>query len=488
MGHILGKDREQVKFLCLEEMVEADSPARQIDRLVDETDTSYFVKSEPNEMGRPPYDPKDLLKLHIYGYENRAYSSRLMKRECRCNIEAMWLMKGLQPDDKTICNFRRDNAEQIKRFFNEYCQRLAEDGYIDGKIVAIDGTKIRANNSKRNNYSQNKLNNRIGRLDERISGLRERLGVYLDEIEKNDKLDELEERKTKYEGYKERIEGGEVSEVSTTDPDSRLMRQGNGGADVSYNVQTAVDGKYKLVAGFMVTNEPNDQGQLYKVAKSVKDNLGLESMTVPADKGYYDTDDIKACEDDNIITIAAKPEDKGPKDEFKFKKEDFRYDKYEDVFICPAGKKLKASKPDKNGYKRYRTPGACSHCPIKSKCTIGERKDLGRHQYADYAERNDERFKANPDIYKLRQLLSEHPFGTIKRTMGIRQFLMRGLTNTNGEAALIFLAYNLKRMRNIHKNENGKEGNTLDSARLFIVFLIFASYRSAAGKRKSYVN
>jgi len=447
MRHVVGKDRAQMEVLCLEDMIEANSPARQIDKLIDEADTSYFEKSASKDVGRRAYNPKDMLKLYVYGFENGVHSSRKLERECRRNIEVMWLMNGLRPDDKTICNFRKDNAENISRFFNEFCVTLAIAGYIDGKLVAIDGTKIRANNSKRNNFSKKKLKRHIEYIDNRLK-------EYLQEIEKNDRISGLEERKTKYEEYLEHIENGVVTEVSATDPDSRLMRQSNGGADVSYNIQTAVDGKNKLVAGIAVTNQPNDQGQLYDVAKAVKDNLTLEMMTVIADKGYYDTDDIKSCAENGITTYVAKPEIS--EDERKYKKADFTYIPEEDVFICPAGRKLKGSNPDKTGYKRYRNGKACKNCPLKHNCISGTRKDLGRHQNAEYAEKNDKRLKESPEIYRQRQLLSEHPFGTVKRTMGIRQFLTRGLTNVTAEAALIFLTYNLKRLRVMHNNDHSQ--------------------------------
>jgi transposase len=465
MEHVKGKSREQIELRCLNDMVETDSPARQIDMIVDKMDTSYFEKAAPKETGRPPFNPKDMLKLYIYGMDNGIVSSRKLERETKRNIEVMWLINGLRPENTTICNFRRENAVNLVRFFNEFSVALADAGYIEGKIVAIDGTKIRANNSKRNNFSAKKLDRHIEYLDKRIA-------EYMGELDKNDKIDELKERKGKYISFKRRIESGEVTEVSTTDPDSRLMKQGNNGVDVSYNVQAAVDSKNKLFAGFLVTNEPNDQGQLHKVAKSVKDNLSLDKMIVPADKGYYDTDDIKKCHDDKITTLVSKPDAPKESKEF-FKKCDFKYSPEEDIYICPAGNKLKGGKPDKNGYKRYRNSKACHHCPIKHKCTVGYRKDLGRHQYAGVAEKNDLDFANNQDIYRQRQLLCEHPFGTVKRTMGIRQFLMRGLINVNAEAALIFLAYNLKRLRTIHKESDKKDGQVLFSLLLPIFFMFF---------------
>jgi len=243
---------------------------------------------------------------------------------------------------------------------------------------------------------------------------------------------------------------------------------------VSYNVQAAVDGKNKLVTGLSVTNEPNDQGQLHKTAKKVKDNLGLKEMTVPADKGYYDTEDIKACHEDNITTIVAKPGDRTPNKEV-FRKEDFQYDKESDEYICPLGCVLKFAYEDKQGFRHYRSYKACGNCPLKADCTKSNRREITRHKYAEHAEQNDKDFAENQEIYKLRQQLSEHPFGTVKRTMGIRQFLTRGLKSVTAEAALIFLVYNLKRLRVIHNDNNKKDGQTAQISQFIRLFTIFAT-------------
>jgi len=468
MGHVIGKNRSQIEIVSLDELVDESSPARQIDKLIDEADTSYFEKTETKETGRRPYNPKDMLKLYVYGMENGVMSSRKLDRECKRNIELIWLLRGLQPDDRTICNFRRDNAENIKRFFDEFCVTLAKAGYIDGRIVSIDGTKIRANNSRRNNFSANKLKRSIEYIDRKIA-------EYIQELDKNDKIEELKERKSKYEKFKKKIESGEVSEVSTTDPDSRLMRSSNGGADVSFNAQAAVDGKNKLVTGFEVINEPNDQGQLHNLAKKVKDNLGLEEMTVLGDKGYYDTEDIKDCRKDNIRTIVAVPESKNPERGLEFRKEDFLYNKEKDEYICPAGCVLKFVHEEKErGIRHYRSYKACNKCPIKSRCCKGKSRELTRHKYAEYAEQNDKDFVENQKLYKLRQQLSEHPFGTIKRTMGIRQFLTRGLKSVTAEAALVFLVYNLKRLRVIHNDGDKKGGQAAQIAQFIRLFMLFS--------------
>ncbi|MCL2798115.1 MAG: transposase, partial [Firmicutes bacterium] len=256
-----------------------------------------------------------------------------------------------------------------------------------------------------------------------------------------------------------------VTEVSTTDPDARLMKQGNNGVDVSYNVQAAVDSKHKLIAGVMVLNAPNDQGQLSKVAKSVKENLDLEEMTAIADKGYHDTKDLRECHQNGITTIVAVPDAQEPDEGIDFKKEDFTYDKPNDCYRCPVGQTLKFGSEDKKtGIRRYLNIRACKNCPQRARCTKGTRRVVTRHKFADSVEQNDLNFKNNYDIYKLRQLLCEHPFGTIKRGMGIRQFLTRGKDNVAAEAALIFLCYNLKRMRTIERNV---DKNTLEHTKIF---------------------
>jgi len=465
MEHKSGKSREQLSIRCLEDMVEASSPARQIDRFVDEADTSYFTKSTPKETGCRPFDPKDHLKLLLYGMDTNVHSTRKLARQTRVNIEVMWLLNELKPDSTTIRNFRRENAEQLARFFSEFSKKLYEEGYIDGKIVAIDGTKIRANNSKRNNFS-------VKKLDWHIEYINNKLKEYICELDKNDKIEELEERKAKYESFKDRIAKGEVSEVSTTDPDSRLMRQGNNGTDVSYNVQAAVDSKNKLLVGMLVTSEANDQEQLYDVAISVKNNLGLEEIIVPADSGYHSAEEIKKCHENKITTLVATPESKSPSKKI-FDKSQFLFDKENDCYYCPAGQRLNFLLEDKKGFKRYGNRNACKDCSMKPHCTKGGYREICRHKYADYAEKNDLDVKNNQDVYKLRQLLCEHPFGTIKRTMGIRQFLTRGIKNVTAEAALIFIAYNLKRLRSIQANEPINTGDLTLCCQLLTQICLF---------------
>jgi len=428
--------------MCLSDFVPKDSPARQIDKFVDEMDTSYFVYATTKETGRPAYNPKDMLKLYLYGLDNAVVSSRKLEKLCVENIVVMWLIHGLKPESKTICNFRKDNAENLKRFFNEFAKKLAEAGLIDGKVVGIDGTKIRANNSKKRHYTRNWLAMQIERTEKRIA-------EYITELDKNDVLERLQAKREKLFSYKEKLDSGEVDQVALTDPESRMMQMSNGGYNIGYNAQAAVDGKNKLIAGFDIATQPSDHGLLYSVAKDVKDNLAFESMTVVADKGYYKMDDIKSCHDDNIETLVSITQGGRPSKKL-FHKSQFAYDEQTDTYTCPQGHKLSFSELCKSNNSRvYKNWLACQKCPVKSQCTKSRCRTVSHHNFREAYLRNYNMLENHKDIYRLRCQLCEHPFGIIKSIMGYTQFLTRGTRKVTAELAMIFTSYNLKRLRNI---------------------------------------
>ena len=443
MNYVKGNSREQIKILCIDELVSRDSFARIIDDFVDNMDTSYFEKSQLNHTGRPPYNPKDMLKLYIYGIENEISSSRKLERECSRNIELMWLMNELVPENKTISNFRKDNAENLVRFFGEFCCVLKENGYIDGKIMALDGTKIRANNSRKNNYTLKKINLRLMEIEAKMT-------EYLSDLSLNDdieeKIESMNKKKEKYEALKTEMESKGVKEISTTDKDARLMKANNQGTDVSYNVQSVVDSKYKLIAGMEVVCSASDNGLLGRVMPRIKEELGLEETTVLADTGYYKAKDFDVCENRGIYPIVAKQKERAGD---LIKIDEFEYDAKEDVYICPNNKKLTRKGIVSEYYYRYMNASGCKKCPQKAKCTTGGWREIKRNIWKESADRNDRRLSENKGLYKQRQALAEHPFGTMKRAMGVRQFLTRGKTNVAAEVALIFLCYNLKRLRKI---------------------------------------
>lgn len=296
MAYKKGEDRRQVILFpdCIDDYVEQDAPARLFDVFVGQLEMGGlgFIRSTPRETGAPGYDPRDLLKLYIYGYFYQVRSSRRLARECRCNIEVMWLLGKLTPDFRTISDFRKDNRVAIAKVykeFNRFCMRLR---LLSKSYISIDGSKFKAVNAKDNNFTLGKLDDRIKRLDEHIA-------LYMDELDSRDdeeertisegetrrKLEACERRKERYEGYRDQLESSGESQLSLTDPDSRLMKA-NEGFCVGYNVQTAVDAGSHMIAGYQVTNSATDHGLLTGVASEVKADYGVGTLEATADKGY----------------------------------------------------------------------------------------------------------------------------------------------------------------------------------------------------------
>lgn len=298
MAYKKGEDRRQRVLFpdFIEDYVEADAPVRLFDAFVDSLnmDELGFIRATPKETGAPGYDPRDLLKIYIYGYFYQVRSSRKLARECKCNIEVMWLVSKLTPDFRTISDFRKDNKEAITKVykeFNRFCMGLK---LFSKSYISIDGSKFKAVNAKDNNFTLNKLDDRIKRLDEHIALYMEELDAYdhdegrkLTKDELQHKLEVCKERKQRYEGYRDTLEETGQSQVSLTDMDARLMKQ-NEGFCVGYNTQTAVDAESHLIAGFKVTNCPTDHGQLTDLATQVKKDFDVEVLETTADKGYED--------------------------------------------------------------------------------------------------------------------------------------------------------------------------------------------------------
>ena len=421
-----------------------------------------FSKIKLAVTGSPPYDPKHLLKLYIYGYMNRIRSSRRLETETNRNLELMWLMNKLTPDFKTISNFRKDNKEAISSIFKKFVL-LCKGWYLFGKeLVAIDGIKIRAQNSKKKNFNNDKLDKKIKEIDEKIN-------EYLKSMDENDKneeinsditncdiekkVEELKQRKQKYETYKETLKESGETQVSETDPDSRSMPD-NQKINVGYKVQTVVDDKHKLITNFEVTNEVKDINLLSSMAKKSKETLEVESLEVLADKGYYKATEIKECIDNNINVYIPKPENsyKPPEDEFQ--SSEFIYNAQNDTYTCLGGFILEhksSSIKDGKLMKRYPNHSACKTCPVKNKCTKSKesKRSIDRWEHEDILIKVQQQTKENLKKYRKRQQLSEHPFGTIKRGLDSSYVLTKGLDSVRAELSLTFFTYNLKRVINI---------------------------------------
>ena len=465
MGYIKGEDRKQTVLFpeVLDDYISEENPVRFIDVFIKGVDLSEmgFGRAIPKETGRPPYDPGDLLRLYVYGYLNRTRSSRQLEKEAGCNVELMWLMRKLRPDFKTIADFRKDNPQALKKVCREFtlwCKRLELFG---GELVAIDGSKFGAVNSPKRNFTEKKLRRMIREIEDKI-------GQYLKDLDRQDKQEagqqslsreQLKEkiqrykgRRAQYEQLKSELEQSGESQISLTDPESRSMRVGHG-VEVSYNVQVVVDHKHKLVVEHEVVNEVTDQGQLSTMAGKAKEMLGVETLEVVADRGYYSGEEVKACEQSGITAYVPKSNSSSNLKRGLFTKEDFIYEPDKDCYRCPAGKELSyryQTWEQGRPMRSYEISG-CKSCELRSKCSINKKGIRSIKRWADEAilEAMARRIADHPEKIELRKCLAEHPFGTIKRAMNQGYFLMRGITKVGTEVSLTILAYNLRRVINI---------------------------------------
>jgi len=488
MAHRTGKDRIQFGLFAtpLEEMIAEENIVRVIDIFVDKLDLDKlgFEHVRTKQTGSPPYEPALLLKIYMYGYFNRIRSSRRLEVECGRNIEMMWLTNLQQPSYHTIATFRSIKAHgpALKQVFRLFNQVLVQAELFGKELIAVDGTKIRAQNSKKNNLSAEKINKR---LDYHAGKFQE----YLDELDRadaaiaagktpdispetlNKALDEIQQRSEKLYGLLEVLqeiqkEDPSVLQISLTDPDARTMATNNlGHTDIVYNVQSAVDDTHCLVVDFSVEKVP-DVHLLGKVATAAKVELRVETLEVLADKGYCSGAELQKCVKEHITTYVAYPEQDYKSKETGFQKIDFTYDADKDVYICPAKQELSSNGTlyDKKGrtgqvqnqikvYKAsYKT---CAECPFASKCLTASLhkqrhgRQIERSKYEEAVTNNRLRVINNRDKYKRRQAIVEHPFGTIKRSWGYYYTLLKGKEKVEAEYSLVFLTYNLRRAVNI---------------------------------------
>lgn len=311
-------DRNQVCISTLDSMVARDSIARVIDCFVDSLDLKAmgFEKSRPCIEGRPCYDPQSMLKLYLYGYRRRIRSSRKLEWACETNVEVMWMMGGLRPDFHTISDFRKDNIDCLKKVFKEFVRRVTVD--LESGYVSIDGSRFRAWNAKDRNFT-------ITKLDDRIQWLEDRTEEYLRQIEQADREEEMErtltreeleaklaearERLERYRGYRDLMERENLTQLSLTDADARLMKNGNG-MDVSYNVQTAVESESHIIVDYQATNRVTDHGLLGPVTEAIREETGDAVIEAVADKGYQKGSDMAACLENGVIPNVIPPDGK----------------------------------------------------------------------------------------------------------------------------------------------------------------------------------
>ena len=463
---IEGVDRSQSTLFpeCLEDYIAEDNPVRVIDVFVDELDLGGlgFGRVEPRATGRPGYQPSVLLKLYIYGYLNRVQSSRRLEREAGRNVEVMWLTGRLASDHKTIADFRKDNGAAIRKVcarFVTLCRRL--ELFADAS-VAIDGSKFKAVNTRDRNFTRAKMKRRLEQIEESV----ERYLHQLDSADRQepslvratktvrlkDKIATLKEEMRRLEKLEARMLATPDQQISLTDPDARSMAaSGRGSGMVGYNVQAAVDTTHHLIVAHEVTNVGTDRPQLSSMAKQAKTALETEALDVVADRGYFNSEQILACDEAGITVTLPKPLTSNNKAKGRFVKQDFRYVTDEDAYICPAGERLvyRYTNEEKGLTLRRYWTAACRGCAIKGRCTTGHERRITRWEHEHVLEAVQQRLDEHPEKMRQRRQTVEHPFGTIKSWMGSTHFQMKTLKRVGTEMALHVLAYNIKRAMNI---------------------------------------
>jgi len=459
MSHVQGIDRDQVTMISLGEMVDRNSVARIIDLFVDAMPIAKlgFRYADPTANGRAAYAPADMLKLYMYGYRHGIRSSRKLEAACKVNIEVMWLLKGLRPDDRTIARFRKDNPKAIRKAFRYFVLILKDWDLLDGTTVAIDSFKIRAQNSLKNNLNQKRIDRQSAYHQEKIENYLKALdGDDLQEEEREElqhKHDHHQGRKEHFAQMEQQLKDSGEKQISLTDPDAKAVVFQRNSIQVGYNIQAACDGKNKLFIHSDVLGV-NDTHALHPVAKEVKDLLQPPTMTTLTDKGYTTAEQLGRCEQDGIITYSA-PKDHSAADNGLFNLDAFTYNQKNDHFTCPAGELLTTNGTHyrKGDYhvKHYKTkPKNCRNCPLRDACTRNKSgKIIERSASQSVLERNRLRIEADPQYYRQRQQITEHQFGTLKRQWGFTYALMKRKVNVLAEVELNMLNYNLIRTLSI---------------------------------------
>ncbi|MFH0889756.1 MAG: IS1182 family transposase [Candidatus Aenigmatarchaeota archaeon] len=480
MNYIIGTPRDQQTFLSqtFDDLVNEDNPVRFIDAYVNQLDIQKlgFVTAV-NTTGRPPYHPGLFIKGYLYAYLNKIRTSRRIQNEFKRNVELIWLAEGLQPDFRTISDFRKINAKALKNLFKEFLLLCKKLDLISMETVGVDGTKIRAQNNITNVFHRENIDELINKIDEKIA-------EYLQELDANDSREDnpivlnaekvaqqiktLKKQRDKMEQAKAAFdENPEQNVVFATYQDSRMMSD-KGKIRPGYNPQTATDAKHKLLVVGEVTQDANDLHQMTPMLGSIsqtKKELGIETRTtVELDSGYHCEEEVLKHKDSrefDIVTPSPKDSpkkqnpDSVPRKEYKADK--FKYDQQTDSYVCPGGKTLCRITPDGgamvNGRRleTYQCKG-CASCDKRELCKRGEAGRAISHS-VNHQEMEAFRNKMKTADYvakiNQRKELCEHPFGTLKRGFGFDHFLLKGIEKVQGEFSLMCCVYNIRRVLSI---------------------------------------
>jgi transposase len=435
-----------------------------IDRFVGQLELRAlgFERSVPAETGRPPYDPRDLLKLYVWGYLNEIRSSRKLERACGQNVEAMWLLRKLVPDHKTIADFRRDNASGIAAASGELVEFCRAQGLL-GRVVAVDGSKFRAAASARRVIGEKKITKAEARIEQKVADYlaaldaadaaeAEQEQVMADAALVTAALAALDRKKAELGQQRGALAASGRTTLVEGEEEARALKL-KGQTVPVYNVQTAVDAASGVIVHHAVITDAGDNRQLEPMAKAAQAALGGGPITVIADAGYSNGTQAAACEAAGIEPCAPANRSANAHGDF-FPRSAFRFNAADDVYVCPAGQRLRRfARSDRDQLFLYRT-NACRTCPLKVQCTKSKRRTVTRHYHEDALARMNARVEADPGLMRLRGCTAEPPYGTIKRMMGNGRFLLRGLRKVTGEIALSVIALNLRRLVTLAAERN----------------------------------
>lgn len=459
MGHIQGKPRNQTSLLppSIEEYVPEDHPVRVIDAFVDSLDLAAlgFGKARATGVGRPPYHPADLLKLYIYAYLNQTSSTRRLEKECRRNLEVLWLMRQLAPDFKTIADFRKDNGNAIKRVCRQFIVFCRQAGLVSGQLVAIDGSKFKAAASKDQAITRKQLQQQLGKLDQRIERYLARLAASeevgdndLDQSKVSEALAYLQSHKAELQDELKALVDEGKTQTCRSEPDAKLMRSGREGMVVGYNAQNAVDEKHQLIVHHELTQAGTDNQQLEPMTQATQDVLEGDLEAVVADAGYSNGAQVGRTASSGVeVAVPANRAVNNQGTGEYYQKSDFTYLPDEDAYRCPAGQLLPhKTVSNKDRHHLYARDG-CSECPLQARCTKADRRWVSRHFDEDALERAHQR--ATPERMTRRMATVEPTFATLKRLLNKGRFTCWGLSSASSEYSLGVLSYNLMRAINI---------------------------------------
>ena len=468
MKYIQGLNRNQLVLFptSLDDVIEQDNDVRLIDLFVESLNIENIgFRSNYIENGRPAYHPKDLLKLYIYGYLNSIRSSRKLEKASHVNIEVIWLLKGLNPDHNTISNFRKDNPKAIKKVFRSTVQIARNFELIGAKLIAGDSSKFRAQNSKKNNFNEKKIERHLAYIENKLKEYEHELEHAdsegeLTDIERNKKSDTIKKeiakqhiRKENYKKLKKQLDETGQSQISTSDPESRQLITRNNITEVVYNVQSSVDAKNNIPIDYKVSNN-NDSKAMGPMLRRAKTILRTNDFTALYDKGYHTGSEFETAEKLGIDVLVAVPKVATQAPDTAYNVENFIYNKEKDQYICPQGNVMTTPgtwhQTRTYRFKRYTTK-ACVNCPIKAHCSKARRgKAIQRSEYQDVIDKNKQRIQKYRDHYRRRQAIVEHPYGTIKRQWGFDYIITKkSIQRAESDIGLMFIAYNLKRLLNI---------------------------------------